>query len=229
MGGDTGVSFGGYDAERRPFVFLEFLFGSLGRPPDQGRRRRVQQLGGQLLEQPDRGHRVRVPAADRALRLSSPTPAVPASSGAASRWCDSTASWRRRAPCQLRTDRQKPVPYGLAGGRPGTPSRNVLNPDGPGEQELPAKCTLTVRHGDVLPPRAGRRGRLGRSARARSGAGAARRAGGEDHRRLRAARVRSGDRRADRRGRAGGDRAAARGEESLRCGTPSGATARWRR
>ena len=28
VGGDTGVSFGGYDAERRPFVFLEFLFGS---------------------------------------------------------------------------------------------------------------------------------------------------------------------------------------------------------
>ena len=31
---------------------------------------------------------------------------------------------------------------------PGTPSRNVLNP-GTEERELPAKCTLTVRHGDV--------------------------------------------------------------------------------
>jgi N-methylhydantoinase B len=40
------------------------------------------------------------------------------------------------------------VPYGLAGGRPGTPSRNVLNP-GTEERDLPAKCTLTVRHGDV--------------------------------------------------------------------------------
>jgi N-methylhydantoinase B len=40
------------------------------------------------------------------------------------------------------------VPYGLAGGRKGTPSRNVLNP-GTAERELPAKCTLTVRHGDV--------------------------------------------------------------------------------
>ncbi|HWP75070.1 MAG TPA: hydantoinase B/oxoprolinase family protein, partial [Methylomirabilota bacterium] len=37
MGGDTGVSFGGYDAERRPFVFLEFLFGSWGgRPTKDG-------------------------------------------------------------------------------------------------------------------------------------------------------------------------------------------------
>ena len=37
VGGDTGVSFGGYDAERRPFVFLEFLFGSWGgRPTKDG-------------------------------------------------------------------------------------------------------------------------------------------------------------------------------------------------
>jgi len=49
---------------------------------------------------------------------------------------------------QLRTDRRHHLPYGLAGGRPGTPSRNVLNP-GPDSRELPAKCTLTVRHGDV--------------------------------------------------------------------------------
>jgi N-methylhydantoinase B len=49
---------------------------------------------------------------------------------------------------QLRTDRSKHVPYGLAGGRPGTPSRNVLNP-GTEDRELPAKCTLTVRSGDV--------------------------------------------------------------------------------
>ena len=33
VGGDTGVSIGGYDAERRAFVFLEFLFGSWGGRP----------------------------------------------------------------------------------------------------------------------------------------------------------------------------------------------------
>jgi len=46
------------------------------------------------------------------------------------------------------TARRDRVPYGLAGGRAGTPSRNVLNP-GTEERELPAKCTLTVRSGDV--------------------------------------------------------------------------------
>jgi N-methylhydantoinase B len=50
---------------------------------------------------------------------------------------------------QLRTDRRAHVPYGLAGGRPGTPSRNVLNP-GAEPRDLPAKCTLIVRRGDVF-------------------------------------------------------------------------------
>jgi hydantoinase/oxoprolinase-like protein len=37
VGGDTGISFGGYDEERWPFVFLEFLFGSWGgRPTKDG-------------------------------------------------------------------------------------------------------------------------------------------------------------------------------------------------
>ena len=31
---------------------------------------------------------------------------------------------------QLRTDRRRFVPYGLAGGRDGTPSTNILDPDG---------------------------------------------------------------------------------------------------
>ena len=35
VGGDTGVSYGGYDADRRPFVFIEFLYGSWGGRPDR--------------------------------------------------------------------------------------------------------------------------------------------------------------------------------------------------
>jgi len=58
------------------------------------------------------------------------------------------SNWTLPPHAQLRPDRRNHVPYGLAGGRPVTPSRNVLNP-GTAERELPAKCTLTVRHGDV--------------------------------------------------------------------------------
>jgi N-methylhydantoinase B len=51
---------------------------------------------------------------------------------------------------QLRTDRRRHLPYGLQGGRPGTPSANVMNPGTPAARELPAKCTLTLKRGDVF-------------------------------------------------------------------------------
>jgi N-methylhydantoinase B len=50
---------------------------------------------------------------------------------------------------QLRTDRRRHLPYGLAGGRPGTPSDNTLNPEGD-PRRLPSKCTLEIRQGDVF-------------------------------------------------------------------------------
>ena len=50
---------------------------------------------------------------------------------------------------QLRTDRRAHVPYGLQGGRGGTPSLNLLWRDGE-MRELPAKCRLTIRGGDVF-------------------------------------------------------------------------------
>jgi len=50
---------------------------------------------------------------------------------------------------QLRTDRRTHLPYGLQGGRSGTPSQNVLWRDGE-MRELPAKCRLTIRRDDVF-------------------------------------------------------------------------------
>jgi hypothetical protein len=70
VGGDTGVSIGGYDAERRAFVFLEFPLRLVGRAADARRHRRLQQLRRELLEQPDRGDRGGVSDPDPALRLS---------------------------------------------------------------------------------------------------------------------------------------------------------------
>ena len=52
-GGDTGITSGGYDDQRRPFVFLEFLHGSWGGRPDRdgvelliGQRQRLGLQGG---------------------------------------------------------------------------------------------------------------------------------------------------------------------------------------
>lgn len=50
---------------------------------------------------------------------------------------------------QIRSDRQRFLPYGLAGGRPGTPSRNLLNP-GKDDQILPSKGRVVLKRGDLF-------------------------------------------------------------------------------
>jgi N-methylhydantoinase B len=148
VGGDTGVSFGGYDAERRPFVFLEFLFGSWGgRPTCDG----VDACSSSVVNFSN--NPVEVIESEYPLLIER-YGYVPDSGGAGT-FRGGLALVRqykfleREATLQLRTDRRAHLPYGLAGGRSGTPSSNVLNPETPQARELPAKCTITVRQGDV--------------------------------------------------------------------------------
>ncbi len=51
---------------------------------------------------------------------------------------------------QIRSDRRAFPPYGLDGGVPGSPSSNVLNPDGPAPETLPTKFSRPVERGDVI-------------------------------------------------------------------------------
>jgi N-methylhydantoinase B len=148
VGGDTGVSFGGYDAERRPFVFLEFLFGSWGgRPTRDGVdacSSAVVNFSNNPIEVIESEYPIRI---ERYGYLPD--------SGGAGKFRGGLAPVREyrfleaEGTLQLRTDRRAVMPYGLAGGRPGTPSDNILNPDTE-NRRLPGKCTLTVRRGDVF-------------------------------------------------------------------------------
>ena len=148
VGGDTGVSFGGYDRERRPFVFLEFLFGSWGGRP---RRDGVDACSSSVVNFSN--NPIEVIESEYPLLIER-YGYVPDSGGAGKhrgglaverqyRFLEATGT------LQLRTDRRQHLPYGLAGGRPGTPSDNVLNPDGD-RRQLPSKCTLEIRQGDVF-------------------------------------------------------------------------------
>jgi N-methylhydantoinase B len=49
----------------------------------------------------------------------------------------------------VRTDRQKILPFGLQGGRDGTPSLNLLNPD-TAPEVLPSKFMRQVKAGDLF-------------------------------------------------------------------------------
>ena len=148
VGGDTGISFGGYDAQRRPFVFLEFLFGSWGgRPARDG----VDACSSSVVNFSN--NPIEVIESEYPLMIER-YGYVPDSGGAGKfrgglaverqyRFLEATGT------LQLRTDRRHHLPYGLSGGRSGTPSDNTLRREGEARQ-LPPKCTIEVRRGDVF-------------------------------------------------------------------------------
>jgi N-methylhydantoinase B len=148
MGGDTGISFGGYDAERRPFVFLEFLFGSWGgRPTKDGidaAASAVVNFSNNPIEIVESEYPLMIERYDY----------VP-DSGGAGKFRGGLALVRQyrflaeEGVLQLRTDRRVHVPDGLQGGRGGTPSMNLLCRNDE-VRELPAKCRLTIQRGDVF-------------------------------------------------------------------------------
>ena len=49
---------------------------------------------------------------------------------------------------QLRSDRQDFKPWGVEGGKAGTPTENYINPD-TDNQQIPAKHLMTLKKGDV--------------------------------------------------------------------------------
>jgi N-methylhydantoinase B len=148
MGGDTGISFGGYDAERRPFVFLEFLFGSWGgRPTKDG----IDAAASAVVNFSN--NPIEIVESEYPLLIER-YGYVP-DSGGAGKFRGGLALVRQyrflaeEGVLQLRTDRRIHLPCGLRGGRSGTPSQNLLWRDSE-LRELPAKCRLTIRRGDVF-------------------------------------------------------------------------------
>lgn len=148
VGGDTGISFGGYDSERRAFVFLEFLFGSWGARPSRDGMDAAASAVVNFSNNP-----IEIVESEYPLMIER-YGYVP-DSGGAGKFRGGLALVREyrflaeEGVLQLRTDRRKHLPYGLQGGRDGTPSANLLCRDGE-MRELPAKCRLTIRQGDVF-------------------------------------------------------------------------------
>jgi N-methylhydantoinase B len=147
-GGDTGVSYAGYDPNRQGFVFVEFVFGGWGGRPN---RDGVDASSSSVVNFSN--NPIEVVEAEYPIRIEEY--GYVADSGGAGQFRGSLALVRQYrfqnevSTLQLRTDRRRFTPYGLAGGHNGTPSSSVLNPDA-AARELPSKCTIEVRHGDVL-------------------------------------------------------------------------------
>jgi N-methylhydantoinase B len=147
-GGNTVVSIGGYTRRGRPFIIVDMICGAWGGRPDKDGIEAVtnpsQNMSNTPVEILEAQHPVRIE--EYAL--------VPDSCGAGL-WRGGLGLRRQyrllegEATLQLRSDRMRFRPYGLAGGRPAAPTRNVLEQDG-AARAMPAKFAVTLRRGDLV-------------------------------------------------------------------------------
>jgi N-methylhydantoinase B len=147
-GGNTGVSIGGYDKLRRPFIFVDFACGSWGGRPwgdgVQGNSNMFANMASQSIELIESENPIQI----LRYELISDRAGVGKYRGGVPYRRDYLFT-EEEAVLQVRSDRQRFRPYGLYGGRPGQPSRNVINPDNEARQ-LDSKLTMTLQRGDVF-------------------------------------------------------------------------------
>jgi len=147
-GGNTGITIGGYDRDRNPFIYVDFLSGAWGgRPWADGPDGNTSMFANMA------SFSVEVIEAENPLEILD-YEMVPDTAGAGKYrgGVSLRRTWRMLADegiLQVRADRHTHRPYGLQGGGPGMPSRNILNPGLDNEQELRAKLTMTLRAGEI--------------------------------------------------------------------------------
>jgi N-methylhydantoinase B len=147
-GGNTVLSIGGLAAGRKPFVIVDMITGAWGGRPDKDGMEAVTNPSQNMSNTP-----VEVLEAQHPIRIEE-YGFVPDSAGAG-RFRGGLGLRRRytllndEATLQLRSDRMRFLPYGLAGGKPARPTRNVLNPD-TDARDMPAKFAVTLKRGDVI-------------------------------------------------------------------------------
>ncbi len=147
-GGNTVVCIGGYDEHRTPFVVVDMINGAWGGRPDKDGIEGVTNPSQNMSNTPVEVLEARAPVLIETFGY------LPDSCGAGRfrGGLGLVRQYRLLAPeaiLQLRADRHRFPPYGLAGGQPARCCRNLLNPDGEA-RDLPAKVTMTIRAGDVI-------------------------------------------------------------------------------
>ena len=146
---DTGVTIAGNLPNGKPFVYQEFLNVCWGGCPTMD--------GWDALSRPGLTHR-NTPAehieAEQPLRIEEYR--IVPNTGGPGKYRGGMSIGRayrlvgtNEALIQMRTDRQRHMTYGLQGGKPGTASRNILNP-GPEEEIRPAKDRIPLMEGDLF-------------------------------------------------------------------------------
>jgi len=146
-GGNSIVSIGGYDASFRPFVYVDLIAGARGGSPWGDGAESVPHPASNIANTP-----VELIEVDLPLRVEE-YGLVPGSGGAgehrgALAQVRTVRLLAEEATLQIRSDKRAYPPWALAGGSPGSPSLNVLNP-GRGETLLPTLNSSTIDHDAV--------------------------------------------------------------------------------
>jgi N-methylhydantoinase B len=148
-GGNTGLTIGGYDADRKPFIYVDFISGAWGgRPWADGLDGNTTMFANMA------SFSVEVIEAENPLEVLD-YEFVPDTGGAGKfrGGMSQRKTWRMLADegiLQVRADRQTFRPYGLYGGGPGMPGANVMDPGLNTEEKLHAKITMTLRNGQIF-------------------------------------------------------------------------------
>jgi len=147
-GGNTGITIGGYLPDRTPFVYVDFLCSAWGgRPWADGLDGNAHLFANMALQSAE-ACELEQPFEILACEFIQDVMGPGRYRGGASIRRDYRLL-AEEAVLQVRADRQAFRPYGLYGGQPGRPSRNILNPDTE-PRDLPAKFTMTLNRGDVF-------------------------------------------------------------------------------
>ncbi|MCU0985452.1 MAG: hydantoinase B/oxoprolinase family protein [Acetobacteraceae bacterium] len=147
-GGNTGISIGGWDAARKPFIYVDFTCGAWGaRPWADGLDGNSHMFANMA------SHSVEVTEAEQPIQLLAyEFEADKAGAGKFRGGVPFRRDYRfleEEGTLQVRSDRRVHRPFGLYGGSPGAPSENTLNPDAE-NRPLPSKLTMEIRRGDVF-------------------------------------------------------------------------------
>src|SRR5216110_2774502 len=128
-GGNTGISIGGYDANRKPFVYVDFTCGAWGGSPWadglNGNSHMMANMASHSIEVTEAEHPIQLTAYEF----------VPDKAGAGKYrggvpFKRDYRFFEHEGVLQVRSDRRDHRPFGLYGGSPGMPSENYLNPEG---------------------------------------------------------------------------------------------------
>jgi N-methylhydantoinase B len=147
-GGNTGISIGGWDADRRPFIYVDFTCCAWGGRPYadglDGNSNIYANMASQSIEVTETEQPIEITAYEFIRDAVGP--------GKFRGGAPFRRDYRFLAEVgilQVRSDRRDFRPYGLCGGAPGEPSMNYLNPAAE-NRPLPSQLTMTIRRGEVF-------------------------------------------------------------------------------